>query len=394
MDGFVNGTFRLKGSERNILIAQITLGLISVGAIIYFGSFAVSALLVSAVILLFTLILCHYVYKQNQYLLNLLLAAQAQDENNINQQTDIEELCLEVLPIWQRHIESARAQTEDAISTLTVRFAGLVERLNTTVSDSRTITDNNQKGMQSVFDYSEGALQEILTTLRSTQKGRKDMLDQLLTLTSYTQELINMAADVDNIAGQTNLLALNAAIEAARAGEVGRGFAVVADEVRNLSQLSSNTGKSMSGKVNIINEAINSAFKVAKDASAEEDKVLNLSETSTRNVMDRFSTIIEKLTASATTTQSESEHIKYEIEDMLVALQFQDRTSQILCQVNSNLNNFENTVQHKLSDASNEAIDVQGWLQNMQQDYAMLEQHMNHSGLSSEDAGNDEITFF
>jgi len=61
-----------------------------------------------------------------------------------------------------------------------------------------------------------------------------------------------MAAEVANIAGQTNLLALNAAIEAARAGESGRGFAVVAGEVRNLSSLSSNTGKKMSDKVQVI----------------------------------------------------------------------------------------------------------------------------------------------
>jgi GAF domain-containing protein len=50
-----------------------------------------------------------------------------------------------------------------------------------------------------------------------------------------TQELLNVMAVVNKIAGKTNLLALNATIEAAHAGRAGRGFAVVAQEVKKLA---------------------------------------------------------------------------------------------------------------------------------------------------------------
>jgi methyl-accepting chemotaxis protein len=49
------------------------------------------------------------------------------------------------------------------------------------------------------------------------------------------EEIGEVLAIIDDIAGKTNLLALNATIEAARAGAAGKGFAVVASEVKGLA---------------------------------------------------------------------------------------------------------------------------------------------------------------
>ncbi|GHE08687.1 methyl-accepting chemotaxis protein [Klenkia taihuensis] len=54
-------------------------------------------------------------------------------------------------------------------------------------------------------------------------------------LTRSSQEIAQVIALIESVAGQTRLLALNATIEAARAGEAGRGFAVVASEVKDLA---------------------------------------------------------------------------------------------------------------------------------------------------------------
>lgn len=51
-----------------------------------------------------------------------------------------------------------------------------------------------------------------------------------------SNEIGQVVALINGIAGQTHLLALNATIEAARAGDAGRGFAVVAHEVKQLAQ--------------------------------------------------------------------------------------------------------------------------------------------------------------
>jgi methyl-accepting chemotaxis protein len=325
-------------------------------------------------------------------------AARKQEEaESKNACQGLDELCLRTLPIWERQVESAREQTEEAITSLTERFAALVQRLETTIATSRRrggeTSAASDDGMVNSFEHAEDDLQVVVDSLRSTQLGRATMLNEIRVLTNYTDELKQMAAEVAAIAGQTNLLALNAAIEAARAGEAGRGFAVVADEVRKLSSLSSDTGKNMSEKVNVINDAIGNAFRVAEQATAEDEAVLGRSEATVREVLATFTRIVDDLTRSAEIMQEEGAGIHHEVEDMLVALQFQDRTSQILAQVRTNLADLEDGIRAQHGDGA--VLDVEGWLGRMETSYAMLEQRLNHAGTqSNQPAEQTEVTFF
>ncbi|ATG75977.1 hypothetical protein AN401_15095 [Zobellella denitrificans] len=294
-----------------------------------------------------------------------------------------------VLPILGRHIETARGQTEEAIAELTGQFSALVARLNELVGESGASIARGEEDMKAVTRASEQALAEIVASLRGAQQRHRAMLDEVRVLTGYTEELQKMAAEVDAIAGQTNLLALNAAIEAARAGEAGRGFAVVADEVRSLSIRSSATSKSMADKVNVINQAILDTFSDSEQASAEDDKELDQAEAALRKLLSQFDGTAESLTRAVDSTRSEGEGVRGEIEQMLVSLQFQDRTSQILRQVCDNLEEFGRTLAQ-----AGEPIDVDAWLARMSRSYAMLEQHLIHQGQAAERQGQSDITFF
>ncbi len=309
-------------------------------------------------------------------------------------QEGLSELCLCTLPIWRRHIESARGHTEEAVAELTGRFGTLVQRLDTTVATSRRATENGS--IVGIFERSDCTLQEVVDSLRTTQQGRMGMLEEVRALTAYNDELKRMAGDVVKIAEQTNLLALNASIEAARAGDAGRGFAVVAEEVRKLSRLSRETADRMTGKVNGINAAIGQTFSVAEQAADKDAAVLNRSDAAIREVLGGFGRVVEELRHSAAVMQDEGSGIRQEIEEMLVALQFQDRTSQILAQVYGNIGELEEVIGRLAADeAAIAAIDVSAWLQRMEQSYAMLEQRLNHSGTSDcSRVESNEITFF
>jgi len=312
----------------------------------------------------------------------------------------LEDLCLEAVPIWSKQIETSRVQTEDAILALSGRFTGIYANLEAAVIASKNaagdMAGNSVGGVLAVLDQSRAELLSVIDSLKASQHSRNEMLAQVRGLTQYTGELRAMATEVAEIASRTNLLALNAAIEAARAGEAGRGFAVVADEVRKLSSLSSDTGKNMSGKVDIINNAISSVFKIAENTSDQDLKSVASSESIIQHVMDSFHNVISHLSESAQLLQQENNGIKHELADVLVSLQFQDRVSQILTQVRNNMDRLHQHLLQRRQNSVSSSVDInaQEWLREMEMTYATQEQRLNHLGKISDNVVKQETTFF
>jgi methyl-accepting chemotaxis protein len=330
--------------------------------------------------------------------------SQAQSDEVIRQGTapvsGLEEVCLEAVPIWSRQIETSRVQTEDAILALSSRFTGIYANLEAAVNASKSaageMAGGGTGGVMAVLDQSRVELTSVIDSLKASQHSRNEMLLQVRGLTKYTGELRAMATEVAEIASRTNLLALNAAIEAARAGEAGRGFAVVADEVRKLSSLSSDTGKNMSSKVDIINNAISSVFKIAENTSDEDLKSVANSESTIQHVMDHFHKVTSHLTQSAQLLQQENNGIKTEMADVLVSMQFQDRVSQILSHVRNNMDRLhQHLLQYRQDgDSSHGNINAKEWLAEMELNYATQEQRSIHVGEKSVKVEKQETTFF
>lgn len=317
--------------------------------------------------------------------------------------TGLEEVCVEVVPIWSKQVEATRIQTEQAITTLANRFSGIFDKLEEVVNASQGAAEgmagNAEGGGVGVVAHSEAELTRVMDSLRAAQVSRNEMLEQVRSLTSYTDELRKMAGEVAAIAAQTNLLALNAAIEAARAGEAGRGFAVVADEVRKLSSLSSETGKKMSAKVDVINNSIASVFKVAAETSEQDAKSVVDSEASIHQVLSSFHGVTQRLSDSAVMLQWVSKGVREEISDVMVTLQFQDRVSQILTHVRNNMDKLhQHMLQHKQESAATGHmlhIDSKVWLEEMAPLYATEEQRQIHKGTNKVTVVKEqETTFF
>jgi methyl-accepting chemotaxis protein len=309
----------------------------------------------------------------------------------------LDELCVDVLPVWSRQIEMARGNTEEAITDLTIRFANLSQRLESAVAASQGTAGG---GVVSLLNTSQSDLNSIIASLRSALQMKSVMLKEIQSLSQLTESLKTMAKDVGDIASQTNLLALNAAIEAARAGEVGRGFAVVADEVRKLSTLSGETGKKISETVETVNNAIAATLRASEQYARQDEEMVVNSERVIENVLAQFHTATSGLSDSTEALRQESQAIGGEIAEVLVALQFQDRVSQMLALVRNDLEKLEKHLElHEQEVAEGRflgPIDARAWLEELSRTYTMPEQHALHGGGQKPAAKTDEadITFF
>jgi len=290
-----------------------------------------------------------------------------------------------VLPVWSSHTELASGQCEQGVTDLAGRFAGINQRLEQALA--RVSSGGGGSDVLTVIESAQRELDSLLADFRTMHESRNSLLEQISQLNQFTEELQAMAADVAAIAAQTNLLALNAAIEAARAGDSGRGFAVVADEVRKLSTQSGATGTKIAAKVDHINRAMESALSQVRQSSNADMELINRSEHTINAVLERFQGTSQSMRADAELLLGENTEIKHNIDEVLVALQFQDRVSQILAHVIGDM--------RKLGDkVANEVPDPAQWLTQLERTYTTLEQVKVHRGGKTQSPAKSTVTYF
>lgn len=394
----------ISGINANTVMApSIALGIAGAVAIIAAGNMQLTSLILAASLIAATVFAAIITRKLCTKHINV---AAEQTRRTVETEAETERvklvsgldiLCIEVLPVWSGQIEMARGHTESAITDLANRFASLTQRI-AVVSNAHGTGDANDKdsGLFKVINESQIGLYSIIASLRAALEVKGGMMKEIRSLSQMTDALKDLAQHVGAIASQTNLLALNAAIEAARAGEAGRGFAVVADEVRKLSTLSAENAKKISDTVEVANKAILSTLAISEQFVKQDNEMMASFEKVFERVVEQFHGATSSLSGSVNTMREESISIGAEISDVLVALQFQDRVSQILMLVRNDLEKLQRHLQdHEQGLASGNAppIDARAWLDELSQTYTMPEQHTAHTGKAQEQSSAD-ITFF
>lgn len=286
-------------------------------------------------------------------------------------QSALQTLMVKLLPTWMRHVEAGRRQTEAALIDMTNSFAAVLQRFDMAGIGAHAESTDVVQGTAQLLAECERELEPVVASLRELIDGKDLMVQNIRQLADETDALRAMATEVTSIAWQTNLLAINAAIEAARAGTAGRGFAVVAAEVRKLSQRSSDTGKKMAIRVEQISTIMGSTSKSVEEANSNDKRAIELSSNLVADVLRHVRTLGD----SADSMRSHGMVVRTEVEKLMVAMQFQDRVSQMLQVVIADIDRLAQHVQaHGVADAP----EVSEWMHDLQKTYTMEEQRNAH----------------
>jgi methyl-accepting chemotaxis protein len=113
-------------------------------------------------------------------------------------------------------------------------------------------------------------------------------------------------------------------------------------------------------------------------------------EASVRGVLEGFGELATQLSGSVAQLESEHGKIRDQVSDALVALQFQDRVSQITSHVHTSLDEMSS----RLDAGTEDAVDLHEWSSQSRQRYSTYEEFDNHEGAREPAARVQEVTFF
>ena len=297
--------------------------------------------------------------------------------------------------LWSTHLGTAQSQMHEATQTLLDGFTTILQALDTIVSPSGEAGDSAAEvdARAAMLGSCESQLRELLGTFSHLVASRDGMMGSVRSLSTASHSLAQMAEDVSKLARQTNLLSINAAIEAARAGESGRGFSVVAAEVRRLSTESGTTGKNIAEQVGQFGSRVRQALQEA-DAHAQRDaQAVSSSGQLVNDVIARVDSTVSDLNARAAELRERGALVKAEVEQLMIAFQFQDRVHQILDQVRNSMAQAAERLQGAL--AEGRVPDAAEWEALLTAGYTTDEQrHAASGGASASASASSETTFF
>ncbi len=155
----------------------------------------------------------------------------------------------------------------DTIVTETLATSEQMRATITETSRQAQAVANAAQQSVSVSKTGQDAVTDTIIGMETIQRQVSDIATSILALSERTQQIGEIINAVEEIADQSRLLALNASIEAARAGDEGLGFAVVAREMRHLAGQSREATTKVSGILNEIQRAANTAVMVTEEGS-------------------------------------------------------------------------------------------------------------------------------
>ncbi len=169
---------------------------------------------------------------------------------------------------------------------------------------------------------------------------------------------------------------------------------MVADEVRALSHQSGDTGEQIAQTIDKVGSALKDTLEIVETSTLATQHIEREAEGKVQDVVARLQMVTDNLSNSTEILKAESVGIRNEISDILVSLQFQDRTGQILAQLSSAFDDINHILEQDIEEGIS-SDRIKSIIEVLQRGYTTDEQRNNFTGEEKvSGSGNDEITFF
>lgn len=277
----------------------------------------------------------------------------------------------EAATTWAAHVSSAQQQLQQAVDQVLQSFVQILGELDAIVGDAAGAADGGDPRV-AVLAGCDKRLRQLLQHFEGIVNSRDEMLSTVQTLAGASASLREMADDVSRLARQTNLLSINAAIEAARAGASGRGFAVVAGEVRRLSSESGETGRRIGSQVSQFSQTVQQAVGQAQRTVEADTRTVRAGESTVSEVVAMVDGTVGQLQQRAAEQRESGLRVKAQVEQLIEALQFQDRVNQILDQLRQSMSSASSALGQALD--KGEPPDAGQWQALLSAGYTTREQ--------------------
>ena len=300
---------------------------------------------------------------------------------------------LEAAELWTAQLRLAQTQSASATGQLLQGFTEILDQLDAITAPDHQAASATLDQRAQLLEECEQQLRGLLDHFQGFVQSRDSVLGSVRELAGAADGLRDMADSVGLLARHTNMLSINAAIEAARAGPNGRGFAVVAGEVRRLSTESGQTGTLIAERVNNFGSRMRETLEAASAYSVRDADSIQRSEQTIGQVVQQVDGVVGALHDRATELSARGDAVRQQVQQLMVAFQFQDRVGQIVDQVIASIGSGIGLAQQAL--VAGQAPDPGQWQALLSSGYTTLEQREVAAGGQAGSAPTHaETTFF
>ncbi len=284
----------------------------------------------------------------------------------------------QVVPVWQRQIESAREHAERSTGEILGAFSMIDERLEQAVRlAEQSSMDLSGANVDALIDDNDAVLANLLEPVRAAIGQRDEALAEIERVGAAVDELRQGAARVRQLARRINMVAINASVESARAGSRAGSFAVLAEEVRALAQQSTADASRMLSQSNQLEEQLRGLRLQAATRDSCDEELRAQADASARRAIGGLLDSVGQVSRSSRGLREAGSAVRAEVERVLMGFQAQDRFNQMLGSICEDMARLQDWLQQRGDLSSNQAA---VWLARLESGYTMEEQRTQHHG--------------